>query len=107
MFRDGRNGSLNETTCVAVIGVDASVVRVIEPKTDESFLPAETQLKAREFARSEYRKRAGSEYEGSINVADPKVFGVENTAFLLFDPENEGLPGYGLSVLVLNTRFFH
>jgi hypothetical protein len=91
---------------VVVLGVDASAVRVIEPKTDESFLSAETQLKAREFARSEYRKRAGSEYEGSIDVADPDVFGVGNTAFLLFEPENEVLPWYGLPVLVLNNNVF-
>ena len=101
---DGFSG-LPESTRVAVLGVDASVVRVIEPKTDESFLSAEIQLKAREFASSEYRKRAGSEYEGSIDVADPKVFGVGNTAFLLFNPENEFLPWYGLPVLVLNNNF--
>jgi hypothetical protein len=106
LYRNGRNESLQETTRVAVLGVDASVVRVIEPKTDESLLSAETQLKAHKFASSEYRKRAGSEYEGSIDVADPDVFGVGNTAFLLFECESEVLPWYGLPVLVLNNNVF-
>jgi hypothetical protein len=82
---------------IAVLGVDASVVRVIEPKTDESFLSAEIKLKARKFASSEY----------DVEVADssPDVFGVGNTAFLLFEP-SEVSPLYGLPVLVLNNNVF-
>ena len=91
------SGSLDVQTCVAVLGVDASEVRVIEPKTDKSFLSAETQLKAHKIASSEYYK----------DVADSPtdVFGVGNTAFLLFNP-SEVLDYYGLPVLVLNNNAF-
>lgn len=86
------------------------VVRVIEPKTDESFLSAEIELKARKFASSDYpRKLASSEYEGSIaDVADspPKVFGVGNTAFLLFECTSELWNLHGLPVLILNNNVF-
>ncbi len=99
--RDGGGGSLDATTRLAVLGVDASAVRVIEPKTDKSFLSAETQLKA--------RKLASSVYEGwrSMDVSDapPDVSHVGNTAFLLFDP-SEASDCYGLPVLVLNNNVF-
>lgn len=83
---------------IAVVGADSSVVRVIEPKTDESFLSAEIELKARKFASSEY----------DVDVADsaPDVFGVGNTAFLLFECKSKVLFWYGLPVFVINNNVF-
>jgi hypothetical protein len=106
VFRDGPNGSLRETTRVAVLGVDASVVRAIKSKKDETPLSEEIESKARKIASSAYQKSFRNSKGLAVDVADspPDVFGVGNTAFLLF--ECTGGEYAGLPVMVLKNKAF-
>jgi hypothetical protein len=93
---------------VAVVGVDPSAVRVVEPTTDESPLSKEIESKARKIASSAYQRNFRNPEGSVIDVADspPKVFSVGNTAFLLFKCTDGFYNQDGLPVLVLNSNAF-
>jgi len=93
---------------IAVVGVDPSAVRVVEPKTDESPLSKEIESRARKIASSEYQRNFRNPEGSVVDVADspPDVFSVGNTAFLLFKCSDEFYNQDGLPVLVLNNDAF-
>jgi hypothetical protein len=92
---------------VAVVGVDPSVVHVVEPRNDKSPLPEDIELKARKVASSGYQKlEAGRPRKWDVADSPPDVFSVGNVAFLLFQCTDEFLNQDGLPVLVLNDNAF-
>lgn len=93
---------------VAVVGVDSSAVRVVEPKTNESPLSKEIEQSARKIASSEYQRNFRNPEGSVIDVADfpADVFSVGNAAFFLFKCTDEFYNQDGLPVLALNNNAF-
>jgi hypothetical protein len=91
---------------IAVVGMDPSAVRVVEPKTDESPLSKEIQSGARKVASLAYQEMRGTTEVRDVADSPPEVFSVGRTAFLLFKCTDEFLNQDGLPVLILNNNAF-
>lgn len=92
---------------IAVIGADPSAVRVVEAKNDKSLLPKDMELKARKIASLGYKRLKGSQFvRWDVAESPPDVFGVGDTAFLLFQCTDGFLNQDGLPVLVLKKNAF-
>jgi hypothetical protein len=91
---------------IAVVGVDPSAVRVVEPKTDESPLSKEIESEARIIASSAYQEIRGTTEVRDVADSPPEAFSVGSAAFLLFKCTDAFLNQDGLPVIVAQKQCF-
>lgn len=97
---------IGEDRVVAVIGVDPSAVRAVEPNAEKSLLSKDMELKARKIASAAYKEMKNPDSVADVADSPPDVFSVGNTAFLLFQCTDDFFNQDGLPVLVLKDKAF-
>ena len=88
---------------IAIVGVDPTRVRPIQPQDGQFLIPRDVELRARRLV-----ERKGSDPESPWGVSDsrPEVLKVERFTLLRFHLKGKGEEKHGLVLLFFNNEFF-
>jgi hypothetical protein len=107
--KDCSTEKLAEPFLVAVVGVDSSAVRRIEPEKNAWLLSKSMEMKARQRAQSPTTNPCDSgprQLHKYVADVPPDVYKVGNTSVLLFKYTEENFKEDGPPVLVVNNNAF-
>ncbi|MBI5249667.1 MAG: hypothetical protein HY912_09245 [Desulfomonile tiedjei] len=99
----------DEKLSIAIVGVDTSAVRVLEPRGDRSSLSKYVEMKALRAAKR--RAKEGCAFERNqlhryVGDSPPDVFRAGNAAFLVFRYNEKLSNEYGPIVLLIQNEAF-